>query len=540
MMNDVKEREEALCMQVLGNMDNAEYKKILSKDALIFLEALVKKFGERRQNLLTDRETKQAQFDAGALPDFRDDTTAIRDDKTWKVATPPPELLDRRVEITGPIERKMVINALNSGAKVFMCCFEDASSPTWENMVDGQINLRDANLGTISYYDEKKQKNYQLVNNPALLIARPRGIHLPEQSIQFNNQPIAGCLMDFALYFFHNYQSRADQGLGVYYYIPKLESMEEAQWWDDIFSFTEQYFKVPKGTIRATVLIETLPAVFQMDEILYAMRDHIVAMNCGRWDYIFSYIKTLKNHQDRILPDRHGIGMDQEFLNAYSQLLVRTCHARGALAMGGMSAFIPAKDPAEMERVTAKVIEDKQRESKNGHDGTWVAHPALVDLAMSEFDKHLDGKVNQIDFQSPQHEISAELLLKPCEGTRDEAGVRKNIRIALYYIEAWIQGHGCVPIYGLMEDAATAEISRANIWQWIHHGVTLDDGQTFTKELFHSWLYQELDTIKQEVGEARYAAGRFEETADLFYQLSTAEAFAAFLTLPSYGLLQAS
>lgn len=540
MMNDVKEREEALCMQVLGNMDNAEYKKILSKDALIFLEALVKKFGERRQNLLTDREAKQAQFDAGALPDFRDDTASIRDDKTWKVATPPPELLDRRVEITGPIERKMVINALNSGAKVFMCCFEDASSPTWENMVDGQINLRDANLGTISYYDEKKQKNYQLVNNPALLIARPRGIHLPEQSIQFNNQPIAGCLMDFALYFFHNYQSRADQGLGVYYYIPKLESMEEAQWWDDIFSFTEQYFKVPKGTIRATVLIETLPAVFQMDEILYAMRDHIVAMNCGRWDYIFSYIKTLKNHQDRILPDRHGIGMDQEFLNAYSQLLVRTCHARGALAMGGMSAFIPAKDPTEMERVTAKVIEDKQRESKNGHDGTWVAHPALVDLAMSEFDKHLDGKVNQIDFQSPQHEISAELLLKPCEGTRDEAGVRKNIRIALYYIEAWIQGHGCVPIYGLMEDAATAEISRANIWQWIHHGVTLDDGQTFTKELFHSWLYQELDTIKQEVGEARYAAGRFEETADLFYQLSTAEAFAAFLTLPSYGLLQAS
>ena len=540
MMNDVKEREDALCMQVLGNMDNAEYKKILSRDALIFLEALVKKFGERRQNLLTDRETKQAQFDAGALPNFREDTASIRDDKTWKVATPPPELLDRRVEITGPIERKMVINALNSGAKVFMCCFEDASSPTWENMVDGQINLRDANLGTISYYDEKKQKNYQLVNNPALLIARPRGIHLPEQSIQFNNQPIAGCLMDFALYFFHNYQSRAEQGLGVYYYIPKLESMEEAQWWDDIFSFTEQYFNVPKGTIRATVLIETLPAVFQMDEILYAMRDHIVAMNCGRWDYIFSYIKTLKNHQDRILPDRHGIGMDQEFLNAYSQLLVRTCHSRGALAMGGMSAFIPAKDPAEMERVTAKVIEDKQRESKNGHDGTWVAHPALVDLAMSEFDKHLGGKVNQIDFQSPQHEINAELLLKPCEGTRDEAGVRKNIRIALYYIEAWIQGHGCVPIYGLMEDAATAEISRANIWQWIHHGVTLDDGQTFTKELFHSWLYQELDTIKQEVGEPRYATGRFEETADLFYQLSTAEAFAAFLTLPSYGLLQAS
>ncbi|SBT13156.1 malate synthase A [Vibrio celticus] len=540
MMNDVKEREEVQCMQVLGNMDNSEYKEILSKDALKFLEALVNKFGDRRHALLSDRDTKQAQYDEGELPNFRKDTISIRQNKEWKVATPPPELLDRRVEITGPIERKMVINALNSGAKVFMCCFEDASSPTWANMVEGQINLRDANLGTISYFDEKKQKRYQLNDDPALLIARPRGIHLPEQSIQFNNQPIGGCLMDFALYFFHNYQSRAQQGLGVYYYIPKLESMEEAQWWDDIFSFTENYFQVPKSTIRATVLIETLPAVFQMEEILYAMRDHIVAMNCGRWDYIFSYIKTLKNHKDRILPDRHGIGMDQEFLNAYSQLLVRTCHARGALAMGGMSAFIPAKDPQEMARVTAKVIEDKQRESQNGHDGTWVAHPALVDLAMSIFDKHLDGKVNQMDFQSPEHVINADTLLKPCEGSRDEAGVRKNIRIALYYIEAWIQGYGCVPIYGLMEDAATAEISRANIWQWIHHGVTLDDGQTFTKSLFHSWLYQELDTIKHEVGDSRYAAGRFEETADLFYQLSTAEEFAAFLTLPSYGLLQES
>ncbi|MFA0048416.1 malate synthase A [Vibrio sp. 10N.261.51.F11] len=540
MMNDVKEREEVQCMQVLGNMDNSEYKEILSKDALKFLEALVNKFGDRRHALLSDRDTKQAQYDEGELPNFRKDTISIRQNKEWKVATPPTELLDRRVEITGPIERKMVINALNSGAKVFMCCFEDASSPTWANMVEGQINLRDANLGTISYFDEKKQKSYQLNDDPALLIARPRGIHLPEQSIQFNNQPIGGCLMDFALYFFHNYQSRAQQGLGVYYYIPKLESMEEAQWWNDIFSFTESYFQVPKGTIRTTVLIETLPAVFQMEEILYAMRDHIVAMNCGRWDYIFSYIKTLKNHKDRILPDRHGIRMDQEFLNAYSQLLVRTCHARGALAMGGMSAFIPAKDPQEMARVTAKVIEDKQRESQNGHDGTWVAHPALVDLAMSIFDKHLDGKVNQMDFQSPEHVINADSLLKPCEGSRDEVGVRKNIRIALYYIEAWIQGYGCVPIYGLMEDAATAEISRANIWQWTHHGVTLDDGQTFTKSLFHSWLYQELDTIKHEVGDSRYAAGRFEETADLFYQLSTADEFAAFLTLPSYGLLQES
>ncbi|MCF4173006.1 malate synthase A [Vibrio sp. McD22-P3] len=536
-LNEVMDAAQADCLKVIGDTQSTAYQAILNSDALTFLETLVAHFGSRLTQLLQDRETKQAAFDAGELPDFRKDTKSIRDDKSWKVSPPPAPLLDRRVEITGPVDRKMVINALNSGAKVFMCCFEDASSPTWQNMVEGQINLRDANLGTISYYDDTKDKQYSLNSDPALLIARPRGLHLPEKSIQYQGQPIGGCLMDFALYFFHNYQSRADKGLGVYYYIPKLESMEEAKWWDDVFAFTERYFGVPTGTIRATVLIETLPAVFQMEEMLYAMKDHIVAMNCGRWDYIFSYIKTLKNHKDRILPDRHGIGMDQEFLNAYSQLLVKTCHARGALAMGGMSAFIPAKDPEEMERVTAKVIEDKKRESNNGHDGTWVAHPALVDLAMSVFDEQLQGKTNQLDYVSPSEDITAETLLKPCEGTRDEAGVRKNIRIALYYIEAWIQGHGCVPIYGLMEDAATAEISRANIWQWIHHGVTLDDGQVFTSSLFHTWLYQELKTIKQEVGDARYAAGRFDETADLFYELSTAKQFANFLTLPSYSLL---
>ncbi|WP_338165812.1 malate synthase A [Vibrio sp. 10N] len=524
-------------LNVTGSMNSKDYQEILNEEALGFLNTLVAHFGDRREALLKQREVKQAAYDAGELPSFRSDTESIRQDKSWQVNTIPEPLLDRRVEITGPVDRKMVINALNSGAKVFMCCFEDASSPTWANMVEGQINLRDANNGTISHYDENKNKHYTLTADPALLIARPRGLHLPENSIQFNNKPIAGCLMDFALYFFHNYQSRAAKGLGVYYYIPKLECMEEAKWWDDVFSFTENYFGLPTGTIRATVLIETLPAVFQMDEILYAMKDHIVAMNCGRWDYIFSYIKTLKNHKDRILPDRHGIGMDKAFLNAYSQLLVKTCHARGALAMGGMSAFIPAKDPQEMAKVTAKVIEDKQRESQNGHDGTWVAHPALVDLAMSTFDEQLNGKINQLDFVSPETDICAETLLKPCEGTRDEAGVRKNIRIALYYIEAWIQGHGCVPIYGLMEDAATAEISRANIWQWIHHGITLDDGQAFNKDLFHTWLYQELKTIQQEVGDTRYYAGRFEETADLFYELSTSKQFANFLTLPSYSLL---
>lgn len=523
---------------VVGELQTEQQKQIISQDALDFLNALVTKFSEPLQQALELRYQRQAKFDAGELPSFRADTQAIRDDKSWKVAPIPAVLQDRRVEITGPVDRKMVINALNSGAKVFMCCFEDASAPTWENMIDGQVNLKDANAGVISYFDEKKGKQYDLVANPAQLLARPRGLHLPEKHIQYQGQPIAGCLMDFALYFFHNYQTRAAKGEGVYFYIPKLESMEEAQWWDDVFRFTEEYFNVDIGTIRATVLVETLPAVFQMEEILYAMRDHIVAMNCGRWDYIFSYIKTLKNHKDRILPDRHSVGMDKPFLNAYSQLLVKTCHARGALAMGGMSAFIPNSDPAVMQQVLSKVEEDKNRESDNGHDGTWVAHPKLVDVAMDIFNQKLGGKVNQVDFDSSYvGEITAKQLLAPCQGPRNEEGLRKNIRIALYYIESWISGVGCVPIYGLMEDAATAEISRASIWQWIKHSVQLDDGQVVTETYFRTLLAEELNTIKQEVGEQRYAQGRFEETAKMFDTLSTQDDFAEFLTLPSYPLL---
>lgn len=523
---------------VVGELQTEQQKQIISQDALDFLNALVTKFSEPLQQALELRYQRQAKFDAGELPSFRADTQAIRDDKSWKVAPIPAVLQDRRVEITGPVDRKMVINALNSGAKVFMCCFEDASAPTWENMIDGQVNLKDANAGVISYFDEKKGKQYDLVANPAQLLARPRGLHLPEKHIQYQGQPIAGCLMDFALYFFHNYQTRAAKGEGVYFYIPKLESMEEAQWWDDVFRFTEEYFNVDIGTIRATVLVETLPAVFQMEEILYAMRDHIVAMNCGRWDYIFSYIKTLKNHKDRILPDRHSVGMDKPFLNAYSQLLVKTCHARGALAMGGMSAFIPNSDPAVMQQVLSKVEEDKNRESDNGHDGTWVAHPKLVDVAMDIFNQKLGGKVNQVDFDSSYvGEITAKQLLAPCQGPRNEEGLRKNIRIALYYIESWISGVGCVPIYGLMEDAATAEISRASIWQWIKHSVQLDDGQVVTEGYFRTLLAEELNTIKQEVGEQRYAQGRFEETAKMFDTLSTQDDFAEFLTLPSYPLL---
>nr|WP_245879886.1 malate synthase A [Vibrio gangliei] len=544
-MHSTEDREtdmqtrQSRAIEVVGELKNQQQKDILSEQALNFLDALVTKFTAPLNEALQLRRQRQAQFDAGELPGFREDTKAIREDKSWKVAPTPQVLQDRRVEITGPVDRKMVINALNSGAKVFMCCFEDASSPTWDNMLDGQINLSDANAGTISYFDEKKGKQYDLVSSPAQLLARPRGLHLPEKHIQYQGQAIAGCLMDFALYFFHNYQTRAQKGEGVYFYIPKLESMEEAKWWDDVFRFTEEYFNVEIGTIRATVLIETLPAVFQMEEMLYVMRDHIVAMNCGRWDYIFSYIKTLKNHKDRILPDRHSVGMDKPFLNAYSQLLVKTCHARGALAMGGMSAFIPNSDPDVMKQVLAKVEEDKNRESSNGHDGTWVAHPKLVDVAMTIFENKLEGKINQVDFDSSYvGDITAEQLLEPCQGPRNEEGLRKNIRIALYYIESWISGVGCVPIYGLMEDAATAEISRASIWQWIKHGVQLDDGQVVTEDYFRSLLAEELNTIKQEVGEQRYAQGRFEETAKMFDTLSTQDDFAEFLTLPSYPLLR--
>ncbi|MGO2508318.1 MAG: malate synthase A [Vibrio hibernica] len=544
MMHKTEEREQEAAsnkspaIKVIGTLQSAQQQAILSPPAIEFLDALVTKFSAPLDEVMALRRQRQSQFDNGELPDFRADTQHIRQDKSWKVAPIPAVLQDRRVEITGPIDRKMVINALNSGAKVFMCCFEDASAPTWENMIDGQVNLKDANAGTISYFDEKKGKSYDLISNPAQLLARPRGLHLPEKHIQYNDKPIAGCLMDFALYFFHNYQTRAQKGDGVYYYIPKLESMEEAKWWDDVFTFTEDYFSVERGTIKATVLIETLPAVFQMEEMLYVMREHIVAMNCGRWDYIFSYIKTLKNHKDRILPDRHSIGMDKPFLNAYSQLLVKTCHARGALAMGGMSAFIPNADPEVMAQVRAKVEDDKDRESSNGHDGGWVAHPKLVEIVMDIFEKKLNGYINQIDYDSSYvGEITAQQLLEPCTGPRNEEGLRKNIRIALYYIEAWISGVGCVPIYGLMEDAATAEISRAGIWQWIKHGVKLDDGQVVTEAYFRSLLAEELITIKQEVGEQRYAQGRFEETAKMFDTLSTQDDFAEFLTLPSYSLL---
>ncbi|MBY4678156.1 malate synthase A [Marinobacterium arenosum] len=535
-MKKAEQLEQRLCIH--GEMQDG-FDQILSAGALAFVEQLVARFAPRLEQLLKQRQLRQAEYDGGALPDFRPDTAWIRDDKQWKIAGIPQDLQDRRVEITGPVDRKMVINGLNSGARVFMCCFEDATAPTWQNMVQGQINLRDANNGTIDYVNPANGKHYRLNDNPAVLICRPRGLHLSERHITFDGQAIPGCLMDFGLYFYHNYRARLAQGSGIYYYLPKLQSMEEAAWWSELFSFTEDRFELPRGSIKATVLIETLPAVFQMDEILYAMREHIVAMNCGRWDYIFSYIKSLRSHGDRILPDRQALTMDKPFLDAYSRLLIRTTHRRGALAMGGMAAYIPAKDPQQMEQVLIMVQEDKEREALNGHDGTWVAHPGLVSTAMEVFDRHLAGRANQLDLLREQDQpIDAAMLLTPCEGQRSEAGVRKNIRIALRYIEAWISGRGCVPIYGLMEDAATAEISRTAIWQWISNRVALDDGREMTPALFRELLDEEYDAVQREVGELHAGQGRFAQAKQILDQITVAEELVEFLTLPGYRYLQ--
>jgi len=512
----------------------ASHRDILTPEALAFVAELVERFQSPLENLLGQRVKAQAAFDQGTLPDFLSETSTIRNGD-WKVRAIPADLLDRRVEITGPADRKMVINALNANVKVFMADFEDALSPTWFNVIDGQLNLRDANRGEISYDNPETGKHYSLNKNPALLIARVRGLHLPEKHITLNGKVIPGCLLDFALYFYHSYQIRLGKGSGVYYYLPKMQSYLEARWWSEVFKFTEQKFNVPVGSIRATVLIETLPAVFQMDEILYELRDYIVGLNCGRWDYIFSYIKTLRNHKDRILPDRQSVTMDKPFLNAYSRLLIKTCHKRGAFAMGGMAAFIPQKDPEANEKVLVKVRADKQREADNGHDGTWVAHPGLADVAMEIFNAHLGNKPNQLPvMRENDAPITAKELLQPCEGPFTEEGMRLNIRITLQYIEAWLQGHGCVPIYGLMEDAATAEISRTSIWQWIHHGIKLSNGKLVTKELFKQFLKEEAENVKHELGETVHNKGRFERAAQIFVELNTSDTLTDFLTLPAY------
>lgn len=465
--------------------DHPRVAEILSPAALSLLGDIHRRFDPRRRELLAERIVKQQRYDTGELPDFRADTADIRDGD-WTVAPAPADLQDRRVEITGPTTRKMVINALNSGARTFMADFEDSTAPTWTNILDGQANLIDRWQGKLAFTDPTTGKAYSLANDPAVLIVRPRGLHLDERHLTLGDEPLAGAFVDFALYLLHNAAAARAAGSGAYYYLPKLESAEEAALWSDVISFAEQQLGLPHGSTRVTVLIETIDAAFQMDEILHALRDHIVGLNCGRWDYIFSTIKRIGRSHERLTPDRSAMTMDKAFLAAYSLRLIDTCHRRRAHAMGGMAAQIPVKDdPAANDAALAKVRADKEREVRNGHDGTWVAHPALVGVAMEAFaampgPNQLDRRVEQVP--------TREAMLEIHPGVRTEAGARENIRVGVQYIAAWLGGRGAVPLYNLMEDAATAEICRSQLWQWLRFEARLDDGRLFCIDLFEELL----------------------------------------------------
>jgi malate synthase len=523
---------------VRGRM-GPRYADILTRGALAFLAELHRRFDGRRRALLAARAERQKHFDAGELPDFPRETKHIRDDDSWRVAPVPSDLNDRRVEITGPVDRKMIVNALNSGATHYMADFEDANSPTWANNLEGQINLKDRWAGKIDFTDPQTKKRYAVGPNPAVLIVRPRGWHLPEAHLTVDGTPIAGALFDFGLYFFHNARAQLARGAGPYFYLPKLENAREARLWNDVFLFAQEQLGIPPRSIKATVLIETLPAAFEMDEILWELRDHIAGMNAGRWDYIFSFIKTFAKSKDPrfVLPNRSQVVMGQAFLGAYASVLVRTCHRRGAHAMGGMAAQIPIKnDPAANEAAFAKVRADKEREVREGYDGTWVAHPDLVPIAKEVFDRMMP-QPNQVPRVRLHVNVLRDDLLKVHEGSKTEAGFRLNIRVGVQYIEAWLRGRGAVPIYNLMEDAATAEISRAQIWQWIKAGAELEGGVKATPAFFERALQEEMEIVMREVGKADYTRGRFPEAIKLFRQLSLADEFVPFLTIPAYELI---
>ncbi|SEC24420.1 malate synthase [Rhizobiales bacterium GAS191] len=520
---------------VTGSM-GPRFEEILTQEALSFLARLHLAFDERRRGLLAARAARQARFDAGEIPDFLPETKHIREG-SWKVAPIPAELADRRVEITGPVDRKMIVNALNSGAKVFMGDFEDATSPTWHNIIEGQLNVRDRFLGKIDFTDESTGKAYRLSDRPAVLLVRPRGWHLPESHITVGGEEMSGALVDFGLYVFHNTKTSMAKGTAPYFYLPKIESHLEARLWDEVFSHAEAELGVKRGTFKATILIETLPAAFELDEILYEMRDHIVGLNCGRWDYIFSFIKRVGKQKRFLTPDRGAMTMGAAFLRAYSLLVIKTCHQRGAFAMGGMAAQIPVKnDTAANEAAFAKVRADKEREATDGHDGTWVAHPDLVPVANAVFDR-LMPQQNQLDKLRADVSVTRDMLLEVHQGARSEAGLRENIRVGVQYIEAWLRGRGAVPLYNLMEDAATAEISRAQIWQWLYHKADLADGREVTPELFRSVMADEMAKLRSALGASVYDKGRFPEAQALFAEMSLAPKFEEFLTLPAYRLL---
>ena len=522
-------------VEVLGPpVERAE--EALTPLALQLLASLHRRFNPRRLELLGERAQRQAQLDDGALPGFLAATAKVRAAE-WRVAPVPADLADRRVEITGPVDRKMIINALNAPVRAFMADFEDSCSPTWENVIRGQVNLNDAVRGTISYEDAATGKVYRLAARTATLIVRPRGWHLPEKHLRINGEAVSGALCDFALFIANNHEALARRGTGPYFYLPKIESHLEARLWNEVFVAAQEALNIPRGTIKATVLIETVLAAFEMDEILYELREHSAGLNCGRWDYIFSFIKKFRNRRDFLLPDRASVTMERHFLKSYVDLLIKTCHRRGAHAMGGMAAQIPIRDdPAANEAAMARVLADKLREARAGHDGTWIAHPGLAELARTAFDEVMSGP-NQLGVLRADVQVTARDLLTVPDGQITEDGLRGCIRVGVQYLEAWLRGNGCVPLYHLMEDAATAEICRAQLWQWLRHGARTSDGQLVTVERFDRLLSAELDRIHEEVGAARLTHGVFPTAARLFEQMTKRETFDEFLTLPAYELL---
>jgi malate synthase len=510
-----------------------EYQDILTSEANQFLFVLHDKFNERRLKLLADREIEQAYFDAGNFPSFPDETKNIRI-SDWVCAPLPEDLLDRRVEITGPVDRKMVINALNSGAKTFMADFEDSNSPYISNNLEGQVNLRDAINKSISFYNEKKDKNYTLNKETATLLVRPRGLHLNEKHFLVGQEEMSGSFVDFGLFFFHNIKTLQAQGSATYFYLPKLEHYLEARLWNDVFVFSQDYLSIPQKTIKATVLVETITASFQLDEIIYELRNHMAGLNCGRWDYIFSYIKKFKNHKNFRVPNRDQVTMSSPFMSAYSLLVIQKCHKRNVHAMGGMAAQIPIKnDEIANNAAFAKVRADKELEVRNGHDGTWVAHPGLVAVAMNVFNKNMTTK-NQIHNARADVAVSEAALVEMPKGTITAEGIRKNINVGILYIESWLRGHGAAAIYNLMEDAATAEISRTQVWLWLHKSIQLENQSIFNEEMYQQLKKEELEKIKNLVGERNFLDGKFKLAIELFDQLVLSKDYKEFLTLSAY------
>ena len=509
------------------------YPEILTDEAMTFLSLLHENFNEKRLALLEERKKQQVLFDQGALPTFPAETKSIRE-SNWEAAKTPEDLLDRRVEITGPVDRKMVINALNSGAKTFMADFEDSTSPTWSNLMTGQQNLKDAVNKTITLEDTIKNKKYSLNDKTAILLVRPRGLHLPEKHLLVDSKQTSGSLVDFGLYAFHNYKQLIEDGTAPYFYIPKLEHYLEARWWNEVFEFTQEYLGVKNGTFKATVLIETITASFQLDEIIFELKDHIVGLNCGRWDYIFSYIKKLRKNPAFIVPNRDQVTMTAPFMSAYSQLVIQRCHKRNIHAIGGMAAQIPIKNNEEANKTAFdKVIADKEREAKNGHDGTWVAHPDLVSLAMTVFDKYMPTK-NQIHVKREDVHVTESDLLETPKGTITEEGVRKNISISVLYIASWLNGQGAAALHNLMEDAATAEISRSQLWQWLQNEVILDNQKVLSEKYYHRLAMEEFEKIRKLVGDENHENQKYRLAEQLLDILVVNDNFIEFLTIPGY------